>query len=870
VLGLIPAMPAPPLSAAPRGYQELQLTQVASGLTTPVDLRAPVGDERLFIVELPGRIRVQENGSMNPTPFLDITSRVSTGGERGLLALAFHPRYDQNGLFYVYYTDNGGDTRISEFAVSPGDPDRAVASSERILLEIDQFASNHNGGGFAFGPDGYLYIGVGDGGGGGDPGENGQNPDTLLGSLLRIDVDGTTGGREYAIPESNPFNDGGGRREVYAYGLRNPWRMSIDQPTGRIFIGDVGQNRREEINTLTTDESKARNFGWDVMEGTLCYEPPSGCDKTGKRRPIVEYDNPEQGVSVIGGYVYRGNAIPWLRGTYFYSDLAGRRLRSFRFENGNVRNRTDWTSQVGLLPSSVFGFGQDGHGEIYVLSGSSAYRIDPANPARCDFDGDGDDDLAVGVPGENRAGVANAGAVHELETRSGEPGPAGDRFWHQDRQGVRGVAHGRDVWGTALSCGDFDGDGFDDLAVGAPATSSANPAGGTVSVLYGSSSGLSTRDQLFRQGKDGLAGRAENGDEFGAALASGDFDGDGFSDLVIGAPGEAIGGKADAGSISVLYGSSFGLETSGNSLIHQENAGIKGVVELGDRFGEALTTGDFDGDGYTDLAVGAPGETVGGHLGAGLVHIIPGRRSGGLTPMGDIVLHQGRTGVKGSPEPNDRFGSALASGPVNADGYDDLVVGVPGQSVGGANGAGSIHYLRGSVSGITPGGDRIIHQDSEGIRGRSQPGDNYGSAVAVGDIDGDGFADLVSGVPGEDQAGISNTGAMSVIFGKSEGPGGRDHLWHQGTTGVPGTDDPGDRFGASLALLDFESDRRLDVVVGAEMEDLGPASNAGQIWVLFGRSSDLVSSGGLRLSQETTGVKGSAQTGDRFGASSGR
>ena len=854
-----------PALAVESGPRELTLTPVVSGLATPVDLRAPLGDERLFVLEIDGRVRLVKNGALVATPFLDIRSRVLHGGERGLLGLAFHPNYSSNGKFYVYYTDNGGDVRISEFLVSSGNPDRADSTSERILLEISQPYSNHNGGGLAFGPSGLLYIAVGDGGGGGDPGEHGQNTNTLLGSLLRIDVDSQDAGLEYAIPPSNPFAGGGGRAEIYAFGLRNPWRISADDATGQIYIGDVGQDRREEINTLTDTESQAVNFGWDVMEGSLCFEPSSGCNKSGKRLPIVEYDNPDEGISVIGGHVYRGHAIPWLRGTYFYSDLTGRRLMSFRYEDGVVRDHIDWTSQVGLIPSTMYSFGVDGLGEVYVLSGSTVYRIDAVRSGRCDFDGDGDSDLAAGIPGENIGATPDAGAVLELPSVNGKPGGTGDEFWQQDDAGIDGVAEPDDAFGSALECGDFDGDGYDDLAIGVPddRQPSGTP-GGAVAVFFGSGSGLSGENTLIHQNTTGVQGGPEAGDAFGAAVAAGDFDGDGYDDLAIGVPGEDVGALADAGTIHLLFGSSSGLVGNGTRTLHQDSVGVQGLAEADDRFGAALTTADFNGDGYADLAVGSPGEDIGAVVDAGLVHVFSGRRSG-ITVTGDVVLHQNVPGVNGGPESGDAFGSSLAGGPFDADGYDELAVGVANESVNGHAGAGLVQVFRGSSGGITTEGDRIIHQGVTGIQGGVEPGDAFGYALASGDVDGDGFHDLAIGIPLEDVAGAQDAGAAAVIYGSATGLSSRDHLWHQNRPGVLGTDETGDRFGHSVALLDFEEDARLDLVVGIPFEDLAGIADAGDTAILFGRSGGTTGSGSARLSENTTGVQGISEIGDMFG-----
>ena len=252
----------------------LRLVEVASGLSSPVDLTSPDGDPRLFVVEQAGRIRVIRDGVVAETPFLDIRDRVRAGGERGLLGLAFHPRYVENGRFFVDYTDAAG-TVVERYRVS-GDPDLADPASAFPVLRVAQPFANHNGGQVAFGPDGMLYAGLGDGGGAGDPLDQGQDVETLLGSILRIDVDSA---EPYAIPPDNPFAAGGGRPEIWAYGLRNPWRFSFDTPTGRLYIGDVGQDRREEIDVAGAGDG-GLNFGWPTTEGTLCFRP-ADCDPVG-------------------------------------------------------------------------------------------------------------------------------------------------------------------------------------------------------------------------------------------------------------------------------------------------------------------------------------------------------------------------------------------------------------------------------------------------------------------------------------------------------------------------------------------------------------------------------------------------------------
>jgi glucose/arabinose dehydrogenase len=342
----------------------LSLVRVADGLEAPLLVtNAGDGSGRLFVVEQPGRIRIVRSGAVVPQPFLDVSARISSGGERGLLGLAFHPVFETNRRFYVDYTDQNGNTVISEFTASTSEPDVAVASSERVLLRIVQPYANHNGGALAFGPDGFLYIATGDGGSGGDPGNRAQSLATRLGKLLRIDVDRRTGSLRYGIPRTNPFVGRTGLDEIWAYGLRNPWRFNFDRTTGDLWIGDVGQNRWEEIDRATRSSGggRGRNFGWRILEGRACYKPAVGCNATGKLPPIAVYSH-ALGCAVTGGYVYRGAAYPALRGAYLFGDYCSGRIWSLTAAGPSVQ-----TPRL-LLSSgrSIASFGEDEAGELYV------------------------------------------------------------------------------------------------------------------------------------------------------------------------------------------------------------------------------------------------------------------------------------------------------------------------------------------------------------------------------------------------------------------------------------------------------------------------------------------------------------------------
>jgi glucose/arabinose dehydrogenase len=329
---------------------------------------APPGDPRLFVVDQPGRIWIVKDGRRLTAPFLDIRPQVAFGGERGLLGLAFHPDYRGNGRFFVNYTDRAGDTQVVAFSAS-ANPDVADPNSAARVLSVDQPAANHNGGWLGFGPDGYLYIGMGDGGGAGDTYRTGQNKNALLGKILRIDVNagGGAGGRPYGIPPNNPFAEGGGAPEIFAYGLRNPWRNDFD---GRnLIIADVGQNEWEEVSIVPIDggsAGNALNLGWPIMEGNHCFRANT-CNRMGLTLAAHEYSHAGGGCSITGGYVYRGAAVPALAGQYVFADYCAGFVRSFRVNGTAAGPVTDWTRQIGDV-GQITSFGEDSAGELYITA----------------------------------------------------------------------------------------------------------------------------------------------------------------------------------------------------------------------------------------------------------------------------------------------------------------------------------------------------------------------------------------------------------------------------------------------------------------------------------------------------------------------
>ncbi|HVE65488.1 MAG TPA: PQQ-dependent sugar dehydrogenase [Thermoanaerobaculia bacterium] len=363
---------------------EIALEPLSTGLAQPTAI-AHAGDARLFLTLQRGRIVVFERGAVRPTAFLDVTPLVSCCGERGLLGLAFHPRYGENGLFFVNYTNTAGNTVVARYRVSAADPNVANPSSAVTLLTIDQPFANHNGGHLAFGPDGYLYIGMGDGGAANDPMCAGQRDDTLLGKMLRIDVDASAGAPPfYGIPPDNPFAAAGGPRdEIWAKGLRNPWRFSFDRATGDLYIGDVGQGSREEIDFQAAGSPGGENYAWKMMEGTLCNGGTSGCPSAvpacngpALTPPILEYSHSSGDCSVTGGYVYRGRLYPRLTGTYFYGDYCSGRIW------GGTRSGAVWTARLfAQRASNLTTFGEDAAGELYLATeGGVLARVVDANP----------------------------------------------------------------------------------------------------------------------------------------------------------------------------------------------------------------------------------------------------------------------------------------------------------------------------------------------------------------------------------------------------------------------------------------------------------------------------------------------------------
>jgi len=558
---------------------QITLAPYASGLSSPIALtHAGDGSGRLFVVEQGGFIRIINNGVLQIAPFLDITDRVLSGGERGLLGIAFPPGYSTKGYFYVNYTRTpDGATTVSRFRVT-SNPDIAAPNSEEVILTVEQPFANHNGGQIAFSPkDGYLYIGMGDGGGAGDPQNYAQNLDILegnmrlLGKLLRIDVE--SGVNPYAIPSDNPLLNGI-RSEIWALGLRNPWRFSFDRLTHDLYIGDVGQSSREEINFQPASSVGGENYGWNILEGSLCFNPPTGCvPPIGYSPPVAEYDHTE-GCSVTGGFVFRGTHSPFLQGVYFYGDFCTGRIWGLK------RNGAVWQNNLLLdSPLTISSFGEDEAGELYLTNHATGdiYRIIVSITG--DFDGDGKTDIAVYR--------TSNGGWYIIPSGSGTP---------------YGVGWGGDPSDKPVP-GNFDRDGKADIA--AYRTSNGGwyiiPSGG--GAPYGVGWGGDATDKP----------------------APGDYDGDGKTDIAVYRAGTGAwyvypsGGGAPYGvgwggdpSDKPVPGDYDGDGKTDIAVYRTSNGGwyvipSSGAAPFGEGWGGDATDkpvpGDYDGDGKTDIAV---------------------------------------------------------------------------------------------------------------------------------------------------------------------------------------------------------------------------------------------------------------------------
>jgi hypothetical protein len=489
---------------------------------------------------------------------------------------------------------------------------------------------------------------------------------------------------------------------------------------------------------------------------------------------------------------------------------------------------------------------------------------DPDNvDGMTDFNGDDYADLAIGVPYENVSSVTDAGSVSVVYgTSTGLSGTA-DEYWQQNYlDGSDAGAY--EYFGRALAVGDFDGDDYYDLAIGVSHedVGSANQAG-AVNIIYGSSAGgLDVADnQYWNQDEAGMGGAAEENDHLGWALATGDFNGDGYDDLAIGVPDEDIGSVVDAGGVMVLYGSDVGLNASGT--VWNQEAG----AETGDQYGKALAAGDFDNDGYYDLAVGIPSEDLGSILNAGAVEIYYGSTSGLTTRVSNDFWHQDRSGVADTADANDYFGSTLTVGDFDGDGYADLAVGVPYEDVGSPAvvNAGAVNVLYGSDNGITSSGSDYWHQDSTGIGSLSEDDDRFGFALTAGDFDGDSYVDLAVGVPYE-HWNDPDTGIVQVLYGTADGISTvGDQLWRQDTTDIQGGEEADDRFGYALAAGDFDGDDYVDLAIGVPYESIGTTEQAGAVHALYGSVMGLTATGNQLWYQGNNGLQGAPETGDRFG-----
>jgi hypothetical protein len=489
-----------------------------------------------------------------------------------------------------------------------------------------------------------------------------------------------------------------------------------------------------------------------------------------------------------------------------------------------------------------------------------------AGARQADFNGDGRADLAIGVPFESVAGEETAGAVAVIYGRPIRLNQAGDQFWTADSPGINRQAESQAGFGRALAAGDFDGDGFTDLAIGSPGADAVakDDDAGAVNIIYGSAAGLAaTNDQRFTRDTPGILGEPIFSADFGTTLVAGDFNGDGRDDLAIGVPEQPIGAARNAGEVHILYGSASGLAVAGNHFFNQDTPGIEDQAQQNDFFGASLTVGDFNGDGFAELVIGALGERLNGVSEAGVTHVLYGS-SDGLTVDGAQFLAQGIDGVEDTPEPEDEFGFTFAAGDFDHDGRDDLAVAAVGESISGQTFAGAVHVLYGTDDGLNTSNDQFWHQDSPNIKG--EPGfDLFGAGLAVGDFDRDQFDDLAIGSPFDTAGLVESAGALNVLYGTAHGlRAAGNQLWHQDSPGILDDAEIGDFFGFPLTAGDYDNDGFDDLAIGAAQEVINNIAG-GAVNVIYGTANGLKQIGNQLWHQDSQGIADTAEDDDNFG-----
>jgi hypothetical protein len=514
-----------------------------------------------------------------------------------------------------------------------------------------------------------------------------------------------------------------------------------------------------------------------------------------------------------------------------------------------------------------------------MISATTAF----AQGTRGDFNGDGIADLAIGAPRENVGTVSRAGAVHVLYGTSTGLSASGSQLWHQDVAGIEETAEPEETFGRGLGVGDFNGDGFVDLAIGVPGESFGTQGLGVVHVLYGTSTGLSASgSQLWHKDVAGIEGTAGE-DLFGRSLAAGDFNRDGFADLAVGGPATTVGpsNNAGAGAVSVIYGSPTGLSAAGNQYWTQDTSGIKGTPCTEDLFGAALAAANFGRGAQDDLAIGIPQEGLGARsedpecdrrlYSAGVVNVIYGS-SAGLTASGNELWHRNTSGIKGTAGTNDQFGAALAAANFGRGTQADLAVGAPSDTLGQIRWAGAVNMIYGGSTGLTASGNQYWSQNSTGIKDASESSDFFGASLAAANFGKSGQADLAVGIPSEDLGrGKRTAGAVAILYGKASGLSARgDQFWHQDVVGVRGVaegrsrTEEGDAFGWALAAANFSPGSHADLAIGVPFESVGAALDAGAVNVLYGTSPGLSATGDQLWHQGREGIDG--EPGGFFGA----